>query len=266
MDIHTPDFAATPDLAQDPQSPTSRICHNRLLQSLAATMPVDRAADPKAWAEQWDHTRETYDSLAPSDPAEAALAAFAVPALQGAMDSLARASRPGISDDRAARLRGGALAAGRVYAAVFRTLRKQQAAASDAARAATPAEPAPAVDPAADGFINPLTGEPIPRFEEFQPRDRFGQPIPTWRAQDMTMAQRRATYAFPRDPELEAIATAEEDAMIAEQAANPDPAPPVTAAPTVTPANAGTQGDRTEPHRTLSKASDIAVAGSSSSA
>ena len=61
----------------------------------------------------------------------------------------------------------------------------------------------------------------MPRLPKFarQPRDRYGNDIPLHRFQDMTPAQRRATYCFPRDPELEAVAIAEEEAMIAEQAA-----------------------------------------------
>jgi hypothetical protein len=251
MDIHTPDLAtttATDPSTADPDPATSAIGHKRLMQALAATMPVDRASDPQGWAEQWDTTRGTFDALAPRDPAEAALAAFAVAALQGAMDSLARAARPAISDDTAARLRGGALAAGRVYHAIFRTLRKSQAATARATKPA--AKPAPAAplapkDAAPGGFINPVTGQPIPHFEQFQPRDRFGNPIATWRCHDLTMAQRRATYAVPRNPEFEAIAIAEEDAAIAAQAAATAAAPPANPASPVIPANAGTQSHPT---------------------
>ena len=61
---------------------------------------------------------------------------------------------------------------------------------------------------------------PIPHRPQFQPRDKSGNPIPRWRWQDMTMAQRRATYGDPDDVELQAIALAEEAAMFeAEQRA-----------------------------------------------
>ena len=40
----------------------------------------------------------------------------------------------------------------------------------------------------------------------------------------MTPAQRRAAYSYPRNPELEAAAIAEEEKMIAEHAAHPDEA------------------------------------------
>ena len=70
------------------------------------------------------------------------------------------------------------------------------------------------------GFIALQPGaKPIPAIETVQPRDRFGKPIPTGRTDLMTRAQLRASLAIPRDPKLEAEALAEEEAMIAEQAA-----------------------------------------------
>jgi hypothetical protein len=57
----------------------------------------------------------------------------------------------------------------------------------------------------------------IPRIMPFQPRDRFGQPIK--HIEEVTMAQRRALLAWPRKPELEAVAIAKEEAMMAEQQA-----------------------------------------------
>jgi hypothetical protein len=69
----------------------------------------------------------------------------------------------------------------------------------------------------------PPAPKPLPPHPQFQPRDRFGAPIPLWRSQDMTMAQRRATYAAVEPRELReravAEALAEETAMIAEEAA-----------------------------------------------
>ena len=54
----------------------------------------------------------------------------------------------------------------------------------------------------------------IPHRRQFVPRDRTGNPIPLWRFEDMTMAQRRATYGDPDDVDLQAAAIAEEEAMI----------------------------------------------------
>jgi hypothetical protein len=70
------------------------------------------------------------------------------------------------------------------------------------------------------GFIALRPGaKPIPAVVTFQPRDRFGEPISDLRTDLMTRAQLRASLAIPRDPKLEAEALAEEEAMIAEQAA-----------------------------------------------
>ena len=158
-------------------APTSRICHKCLMQQISAAIPF---ASQEEWAEKWDQARELYDSLAPRDPAEAALAAMAVAAFIAAMDNYSRASRPSPSRRRQTR-RGRTLPAGSIRLA-----------------------------PGA---------EPIKHHGSFQPRDRHGNPIPLHRFQDMTPAQRRATYIFPRSAELEAIAVAEQEAMIAQQAA-----------------------------------------------
>ena len=224
MDIHSPDLATDPAPGADTPSPISRIFHKCLMKQLAAAIPGDTNIHSEEWAEKWDQARELYDALAPAYPAEAALAAFAVAAFQGAMDSLARAARPGVSDEKAGRLRGGALAAGRAYSATLRYLRKQRADAAPPPAPTVIPKP-PEHEPAPPGFFRLGPDDPpIPDCSSFQPRDRLGKPIPLWRFQDMTMAQRRATYCFPRKPELEAVAIAEEEAMIAEQAAQPEPA------------------------------------------
>jgi outer membrane biosynthesis protein TonB len=147
MDMHNPDdppIATTTNL----ERPLSDIFTKRLLQSLAATMPMERRDGSPEWAEKWDATRELFDSLDPQNPADAQLAVFAIAAAQSAMDNFARASQPGMSDDQVARLRGRALAAGRAYASALRYLRKPQPAQRPipAAKPAPdmPAEPPPA--------------------------------------------------------------------------------------------------------------------------
>jgi len=203
-------------------APTSRIFHRTLMQALGKTIPHATADE---WAEKWDAAREEFDSLNPRTPAEARLAAFAVAAMAGAMDSFERAARPGLSDEKAGRLRGSALAVGRFYKSVMLTLGKSANPAKPSRPASSspaPAEPAaaPEDEPCPPGFIRLAPGaKPIKHHETFQPRDRYGKPIPTYRYQDMTPAQRRATYRLPRDKDLEAIAIAEEEAMIAEEAA-----------------------------------------------
>jgi hypothetical protein len=172
--------------------------------------------------------RELLDSLHPGDPADAMLAALTIAAALAAMDNFARAAGPGISDETASRLRGSALAAGRTYAAWLRDLRKPQPAAEQPRPAAAPprAHKAPPVEPVREvaevppGFIALQPGaRPIPAVETFQPRDRFGKPIPDLRTDLMTRTQLRASLTIPRDPVLEAAAPAEEAAMMAEQAA-----------------------------------------------
>jgi len=188
-------------------------------------MPGTSTDDADARSEVWRTTCELFHSLDPQDPADAQLAAIAVAAAQSAMDNFARAARPGVSDAMVLRLRGSALAAARTYAATLRHLRKRPATKEETGPIAPPA-PAPKV-PAADptpevppGFVALRQGaEPIPAVVMFQPRDRFGQPIPGGRVDQMTRAQVLASLAWPRDPKLEAAAIAEEEAMMAEQAA-----------------------------------------------
>jgi hypothetical protein len=176
-----------------------------LRRALAAAMPAD-AGDTGAAM-----TLELFESLSPRDPAEAQLAAIAVAAALAAMDGFARAARPGVTDETAVRLRGSALAAGRSYATVLRTLRKDTA------------KPAAAPPPEADAAPPPVA-VPAQEPDEFQPRDRFGKPIPTRRTDLMTRAQVLAVLAYPRNPELEAAAVAEEEEAIAAHAPPPQPA------------------------------------------
>ncbi|HET7882020.1 MAG TPA: hypothetical protein VFL55_14130 [Acetobacteraceae bacterium] len=174
----------------------------RQLQALmTAAMPAAESADAL------DAVRELFEALAPRDAAEAYLAAIAAAAAHSSLDSFIRAARPGLSDETAARLRSAGLAGGRAYASAFRMLRRrpekpkaEQAPAPEAAKKDRP--PGPSLED--EG--------------EFQPRDRFGKPIPTHRTDLMTRKQVEAVLAYPRDAGLEAAAVAEEEAMIAEQA------------------------------------------------
>lgn len=148
MDMHTPDDPPNAP-TNTPERPLSDIFTKRLLQSLAATMPMERRDGSPEWAEKWDATRELFDSLDPRNPADAQLAVFAIAAAQSAMDNFARAAQPGMSDDQVARLRGRALAAGRAYASALRYLRKPQPAQRPIP-AAKPAPDMPAEPPPAD--------------------------------------------------------------------------------------------------------------------
>jgi hypothetical protein len=210
--IHTPATQLPADFTQ------------HLMQALAATVPGDGDTTAAQRA-----ARQLFESLAPHDPADAQLAAIAVAAAQAAMDGFARAARPGVSDETAVRLRSSALAAGRAYATTVRYLRKRQADAAPAK--ATPPRPrrAPTAPPPPED--QPAPAPVFVEEPEFEARDRHGKPIPGHRTDLMTRAQVLAVLAYPRDPTLEAAAIAEEEAMIAEQAAQ-DAAgvgPPATA-------------------------------------
>jgi hypothetical protein len=125
----------------------------------------------------------------------------------------ARAGKPGLSDDTAMRLRASANTCTRIADAAHRTLRKRPAA---------PPKPRKAEAPPPHAAAAPAAAPPVP-FDpstlRFYPRDRYGNTIRLWQPEQLTRAQLHAALACPRKPELEAVAIAEEEAMIAEQAA-----------------------------------------------
>jgi len=223
MNLQTPDSTTDNTPADEPEPGLSRIFLRCLLQALAATIPAGTgpaSATAEAWAEQWDAARELFDAMQPRNPIEAVLAARAVAAHHASMDMYARAAVPGTTDEKALRLCASAAAASRSFDTALRMLEKRQAKPRDAAgKPASKRPPAPARAAQQPAVAEPPTPPaPIPHVELFQPRDKFGQPIPAWRYEWMTPAQRRAAYCYPRNPELEAAAIAEEEAMIAEHA------------------------------------------------
>ena len=227
MDMQTPDHLIS-SFPTDPATPLPPVLSRCLHRALAATVPTEPTDSPETRDEKRQAAQVLFDSLHPGDPADALLAAIAIAAGQAAIDSLARAARPGTSDETAVRLRSSGLAAGRAYAALLRTLRKREPAAEQPRLAPAPAhapkaptaEPTHAAPEVPPGFIALRPGaKPIPAVVTFQPRDRFGEPIPDLCTDQMTRAQLRASLAIPRDPVLEAEALAEEAAMMAEQAA-----------------------------------------------
>jgi hypothetical protein len=210
MDLQTTDHRSH---SASGGGPLSRPSVERLLKALDATAPAGATDSQADRDENRRATRELFESLDPRDPAEAQLAAIAIAAAQSAMDNFARAAQPGVADEAAIRLRSSALTAGRTYAAALRTFRKRAPQPAATRRPAAAPRPAPVADPP-----RPAAALPQGR-DEFQPRDRFGKPIPTFRTEQMTRTQMLATLTWPRDPTLEAAATAEEEAMITEQAA-----------------------------------------------
>jgi outer membrane biosynthesis protein TonB len=207
MDLHTPDdppIAPTNSL----ERPLSDIFTKRLLQSLAATMPMERRDGSPEWAEKWDATRELFDSLDPRNPADAQLAVFAIAAAQSAMDNFARASQPGMSDDQVARLRGRALAAGRAYASALRYLRKPQPAQRPIP-AAKPAPDMPAKPPPADTMkAAPKSTPAKPAPPETAPSPRETAPNTAPRRNPLAWIQGRTQHTDQRAPDPRSATTA----------------------------------------------------------
>ena len=180
---------------------------NCMLRLLAASLPQG-GASPEICAENLAAAREMFLASKPRDAMEAGAAVRSVAAHFATMDMYARAARPGLTDETASRLRASATACARVAEAARRGVARPPATAI--AEQAGTKEPIDHARP---------TVPPPPPDECFQPRDRFGNPIPGWRTDQMTRAQLYAALAYPRDPELERIALAEEEAMIAAQQA-----------------------------------------------
>lgn len=200
MDVNTAEASLTdaPDFAD-------------LLEfTLPATLPANPEDTPEVRARKLASAQRQFAAFHPSDEAEAQEAIAAIAAMLGAMDSLARAARPGVGGETAGRLRSNALAAIRHYSTTLKnTRRRNQPEAKRATARAKNPEPADA----------PQEEKPVgfPKIELFHPRDRRGKPIPGWRFDLLSMKQRRAAYDFANKAAW-AEAAAEEDAAIAEQA------------------------------------------------
>jgi hypothetical protein len=205
--VHTPVLTTAPEETNPMTLPIDPAFHDTMIETLAGAWPGGSAEDRRHAA------RAALEALKPCDIVEAMLAARMIAAHHATMDGYQRAMQPGVSDTDAGCLRNNAIAAARSFDAALRTLEKRRQAPADApTKSRRQAAPPPPDVPDAVA--------PIPHRPQFQPRDKSGNPIPRWRWQDMTMAQRRATYGDPDDVELQAIALAEEAAMFeAEQRA-----------------------------------------------
>ncbi len=111
-----------------------------LLAAVANSIPDDDATSDADRADRLSMARTLFEAFEPADALEAARAANAVAACLAAMDDFARAARPGVSDEKAVRLRGNALAAGRAFDAAVRARRgsRQPVRAEAQPRAAKP--------------------------------------------------------------------------------------------------------------------------------
>ena len=198
---------------QDSPNPTENFA-DILEFSVAATLPANPEDSPETRARKLAAARRQFAAFHPGDEAEAQAAAI----MLGAMDSLARAARPGVGNETVGRLRGNALTAARFYTSTLDKIRKRnnQATDSTASRARTVETATPPQDQNRTGF---------PKIELFHPRDRRGKPIPGWRYDLLSMKQRRAAYDV-NNRAAWAEAAAEEDAAIAEQAKLDAKSPP----------------------------------------
>ncbi len=97
-----------------------------LIDALARTVPADTDQSAAAREASLAEARMLFEAWQPADAMEAALAARAVAAHFAAMDSFARAAKPGVSDETVIRLRGNAIAAGRVFDRQLRAFRRQR--------------------------------------------------------------------------------------------------------------------------------------------
>ena len=97
-----------------------------LIDMLAKTIPADEGQTGTVREAGLTIARTLLEAWQPTDAMEAALAARAIAGYLAAMDSFARAAKPGLSDEKAIRLRGNAIAAGRVFDNLLRTFRRQR--------------------------------------------------------------------------------------------------------------------------------------------
>jgi hypothetical protein len=109
-----------------------------LLRQLAVALPLARDTPEAVAAEDHQAARELFFAMRPRDPEEAAAAVRAVTAHFAAMDLHARASRPGLGDETAMRLRARANATARCA-----ILRRGKSERPPAPGRNAPAEPPP---------------------------------------------------------------------------------------------------------------------------
>jgi len=184
----------------------------RMLQDMIPAIPIQDLDTPQRIAQRREDARTMAAALHPADVIEAATAILATVAYYASLALHACATQPGQTAREATALCRVALAEHRAHRTGVTDLAKRHAPAEPPRQRAERTRPS-SVEPA------PPDNDPIPHLPQFQPRNRHGDPIPLYRWQDMTPKQRRATYGDPYDAETWAIATEEEEAMIAAQKA-----------------------------------------------
>jgi hypothetical protein len=184
----------------------------RMLQDMIPAIPVRDLDTPQRVAQRHEDARAMATALHPADIIEAATAILATVAYYASLALHASATQPGQTAREATALCRVALAEHRAHRTAVLDLAKRHAPTDPPRQRAERTRPSP-VEP------EPPDDDPIPHLPQFQPRNRHGDPIPLHRWQDMTPKQRRATYGDPYDTATQAIATEEEEEMIAAQKA-----------------------------------------------
>ncbi|HET7879431.1 MAG TPA: hypothetical protein VFL55_00995 [Acetobacteraceae bacterium] len=128
-----------------------------LVEMLARTVPAGalQGKDARALA------RTLLEAWRPADAMEASMAARAIAAFFAAMDGFARAARPGLDDASVVRLRGNAVAAGRQFDGLLRTIRRQTHPQPRKAVSATKSRPAAEYQPPVPDWL-PSVVRPAP--------------------------------------------------------------------------------------------------------
>lgn len=174
----------------------------RQIEAVCDALPAAKDDPSEVRAARREDARTLFAALNPRDAVEVALAAQAVLAHFTALAMYKRAADASLPPPDALRASSAARAESRAFKTTAKDLEKRRTQAAEAAAADEP----------------PREIEQIPHIEVFQPRDRYGNPIPMWRNDMMTKKQKRAAYNFKDKPAWEE-ARLEEEAMIAEQKA-----------------------------------------------
>jgi hypothetical protein len=184
-----------------------------MLEDMADAIPVHPTDTPERAAHRYNAARTMVTGMQPVDAVEAAIAIAATIAFFASVSMQARASSPDATEQEAANLRRVAMDKHRAFNTGVRDLNKRHAPAEPPARQRASTRQEPEAEPDA------IDTDPIPHLPQFQPRDRYGKPIPLFRFRDMTRLQRLATYGDPYDQAAWDIAIEEEEIAITEQTA-----------------------------------------------
>ena len=182
-----------------------------MLEDMADAIPVRPAETPERTAHRHNAARAMVIGMHPVDAVEAAIAIAATIAFFASASLHSRATSPSATEHEATNLTHVAMAEHRAFNTGVRDLNKRYAPDEPPARQRASERQKPGADAEASDT------SPIPHLPQFQPRDRYGKPIPLYRFRDMTRFQRLATYGDPFDKAAWDLATEEEEVAIAEQ-------------------------------------------------